>query len=219
MEENTKEVGTKALSIIDQAKSVKVVDSESYTNAAIIWKQVCAMIEEVNKGFDGNIKRWHEGHKAAIADKAVYFDPLNGFKKSIKIDMEKWDAEQARKAKEEEDRLTAIAKKEAEERQIADALAAAESGDIEESEMILNEPTPAPQVIVKKDVPKISGGPVFREMWSAECFDIVALCKAIAEGKASKELVMPNGPALNKLATALKSTLNIPGVRAVSRRV
>lgn len=218
MEENNVEVGNKALTIIERAQLVKIIDSKSYIQAGNVWKDVCAMIEEVNKGFDGNIKLWHEGHKAAIADKAKYWDPLNGFKKSIKSGMEKWDMEQTRKAKEEQARLAVIARKEAEERQIQDALAAAESGDIEESEIILNEPVVAPPIFVPKDVPKIQGGPVYREMWSAEVTDIMALCRAIAEGKASKELVMPNGPALNKMAIALKLTLNIPGVKAVSRR-
>lgn len=39
------------------------------------------------------------------------------------------------------------------------------------------------------------------------------------EGKASPECVTPNMPTLNKMAAALKDALNIPGVRAVSRRV
>jgi len=219
MEENEKVVETKALSIIDQAQAVKVVDSESYASAAAVWSQIQDMIKEVKDTFDPICDAAHKAHSAATSKRAKYLDPLEDTGKAVKRLMSFYDAEQARKAKVEADRLTAIKRKEEEERQIQDALAAAESGDIEESEIILNEPTIAPQIIVKKDVPKISGGPVFREMWSAECFDIVALCKAIAEGKASKELVMPNGPALNKLATALKSTMNIPGVRAVSRRV
>jgi hypothetical protein len=45
------------------------------------------------------------------------------------------------------------------------------------------------------------------------------LCRAVVEGKASPECVMANMPVLNKMAVALKQTLNIPGVRAVSKRV
>jgi hypothetical protein len=56
-------------------------------------------------------------------------------------------------------------------------------------------------------------------VWGAEVRDIKALCRAIAEGKASPNLVTPNMPALNKLATALKETMNVPGVRPYSRRV
>jgi len=219
MEENEKVVETKALSIIDQAQAVKVVDSESYASAAAVWSQIQDMIKEVKDTFDPICDAAHKAHKAATSKRAKYLDPLEDTGKAVKRIMSFYDAEQARKAKEEEDRLAAIEKKKSEERQLADAIAAAEAGDIEESEMILEEPPVIPQIIVKKDVPKIKGGPVFKEMWSAECFDIVALCKAIGEGKASKELVKANEPAQNKLAVALKLTLNIPGVRAVSRRV
>ena len=219
MEENEKVVETKALTIIDLAKLVKVVDSESYASAAAVWSQIQDMIKEVKDTFDPICDAAHKAHKAATSKRAKYLDPLEDTGKAVKRIMSFYDAEQARKAKEEEDRLAAIEKKKSEERQLADAIAAAEAGDIEESEMILEEPPVIPQIIVKKDVPKIKGGPVFKEMWSAECFDIVALCKAIGEGKASKELVKANEPAQNKLAVALKLTLNIPGVRAVSRRV
>lgn len=219
MEENTKEVETKALSIVEQAKLVKVVDSETYLQAGTFWQAIKAMIEEVKATFDPICEAAHKAHKTATAQRAKFLEPLEETSKAVKRLMAFYDAEQARKAKEEQDRLAAIARKEAEERQIQDALAAAESGDIEESESILNEPVVAPPVFVPKDVPKIQGGPVYREIWSAEVVDVVALCRAIADGKASKELVTPNGPALNKMATALKSTLNIPGVRAVSRRV
>jgi len=218
MEENTKEVETKALSILEQAKLVKIVDSETYLQAGTFWQAIKAMIEEIKATFDPICEAAHKAHKIATAQRAKFLDPLEENSKAVKRIMSFYDAEQARKAKEEEDRLAAIEKKKAEERQLADAIAAAECGDIEESEMILNEPTPAPQVIVKKDVPKIQGGPTFSTRWSAEVVDIVALCRAIADGKASKELVLPNMVALNKLATALKSTMNIPGVRAVSRR-
>ena len=59
--------------------------------------------------------------------------------------------------------------------------------------------------------------------------DIKALCRAVADGKASTEYVMGlekdrltgivSCPALNKMATALKGTMNVPGVQAMSRRV
>ena len=60
---------------------------------------------------------------------------------------------------------------------------------------------------------------MFREVWSAEVTDIKALCRAVADGKASTECVMANMPVLNRMASALKATMNIPGVRAYSKRV
>ena len=44
----------------------------------------------------------------------------------------------------------------------------------------------------------MSGGPVYREVWSAEATDIKALCLAVATGKASTEFVTANMVALNR---------------------
>jgi hypothetical protein len=72
---------------------------------------------------------------------------------------------------------------------------------------------------VPTEVPKREGGPVYREVWAAEVVDIKALCMAVATGKASTEYVTGNMVALNRMAVALKGTMNVPGVKSYSRRV
>ncbi len=52
--------------------------------------------------------------------------------------------------------------------------------------------------------------------WHAELTDIVALCKAVADGTAPAELVQLNQPAANRLATALRDAVSYPGLRFVS---
>lgn len=52
-----------------------------------------------------------------------------------------------------------------------------------------------------------------------EITDLKALCLAVATGKVSPESVTANMPVLNRLAVALKGTMNIPGVKAYSKRV
>lgn len=60
-----------------------------------------------------------------------------------------------------------------------------------------------------------SAGISYREYWKAECTDIVALCKAIVDGKAPPELVTFNQTEGNKLARSLRDMLsNIPGLRS-----
>lgn len=56
-------------------------------------------------------------------------------------------------------------------------------------------------------------GQSFQERWSGECVDLMALVKAVAAGKASPMLIMANGPAINKQATATKNSLPIDGIR------
>jgi len=48
----TEPVEEKALSIVDQAKAVKVTDPETYTAAGSLWKSIGDMIKEVKDTFD-----------------------------------------------------------------------------------------------------------------------------------------------------------------------
>lgn len=252
----TEEVETKALSIVDQAKAVKVTDSQTYTAAGMLWKSIGEMIKEVKDTFDPICEAANKAHKAATAKRAQYLDPLTAAQRSVKSLMSAYDAEQERIRKAEEDRLRKIEeeriaaerkaeqerleaeRKAEEERLLAEAIAADERGDKDTAE-ILTEAAAAtsenirqeaaalaqepiyvpPVVVVPKSIPKMAGGPIYREVWSAEITDIKALCMAVATGKASPECVTANMPVLNKMAVALKNTLNVPGVRAYSKRV
>jgi hypothetical protein len=138
-----------------------------------------------------------------------------------KIEQERLEAE--RKA--EEDRLLAeaVAAEARGDKETADALtAAAEESNEQIKEVaaaIAQEPIYVPPVVVPKSVPKMAGGPIHREVWSAEVVDIKALCMAVATGKASTECVIGNTVALNRMAVALKGTMNVPGVKSYSRMV
>jgi len=57
------------------------------------------------------------------------------------------------------------------------------------------------------------------DKWSAEVVDIRILCKAVAEGKADIDCVLPNMPVLNKLAKSMKSDMNISGVTSVNNPI
>lgn len=253
--EQTQEVETKALTIVDQSRSVIVTDSKSYTEAGFLWKQIGDMIKEVKDTFDPICDAANKAHKEATGKRAKFLDPLTAAQKSVKLIMSNYDTEQEHIRKAEEDRLAAIARAEEESRRkteqdrleverkieearlLAKAEAAKQRGDKESADALLNaavesneqskeiaaamaqEPIYVPPIVVVKTVPKIAGGPVYREMWLAEITDIKALCLAVATGKVSTECVIGNMPTLNKMAVALKGTMNIPGVKSYSKRV
>ena len=215
----TNEVETKALTIVDQAKAVVVKDAESYTAAGVMWKTIKDMMKEVSDTFDPIIEQAHKAHKKALEQKAKYYSPLDQASRNVKKLMSDYDMEQERIRQAEQRRLEEEARKAEEERRLQEAIMAEEAGEKEEAAAILEEPVYVPPVQVQKATPKLQGGPVYREVWSAECVDIVALCRAVADGKASTEFVAANLPALNRMAVALKQTFNVPGCRAVSKRV
>ena len=67
--------------------------------------------------------------------------------------------------------------------------------------------------------PPQAEGVTSRELWGAEVYDFPALIRAVAEGKVEPAVLQPNMTTLNGLARTLKSALNIPGVRAVPKRI
>ena len=215
----TNEVETKAISIVDQAKAVKVTDAETYKAAGSLWKSIGDMIKEVKDTFDPICDAANQAHKKATQKRAQYLDPLQAAFKSVKGLMSDYDAEQERIRKAEEARLAEIARKQEEERMLQDAIAAEEEAKpngatVEEAkaeaEQIISQPVYVPPVIVPKTTPKLTGGPVYREIWDFEITDGNLI---------PRQYMLPNTVAIGGVVRSLKAQTSIPGVRAFSRRV
>jgi primosomal protein N' len=173
----TEPVEEKALTIVDQAKAVKVIDAESYTKAGELWGQIGDMIKEVKSTFDPICDATNRAHKAATEKRAKYLDPLQLVYKSVKSLMADWDAEQTRLRKIEEERLAAIQKaKEEKERQdeidrlkaeakaeedrlMEAALAAERSGDAGQAEALTAAAVTVTET-VKQEAAEILAAPV-----------------------------------------------------------
>lgn len=177
------------------------------------------------------------GVKAAKKLRSDYAAEQERIRKAEEDRLRKIEEERiAEERRKEQERLETERKAE-EDRLLAEAIAAEERGDKDtaeilteaaattsenfrqESAALAQEPIYVPPVVVPKSVPKMAGGPISREVWAAEVVDIKALCMAVATGKASTECVIGNMVALNRMAVALKGTMNVPGVKSYSRRV
>ena len=223
------EVSTRALTIPEQANAVKIVDPDSYVRASGLWQDIRALRKQVSDTFTPIIQKAHAAHREALDRKAAVDAPLETAEKTVKKAMNAWDEEQERIRQAEQRRLQEEARKREEEARLAAAIEAEKEGAKEEAEQILEAPAYVPPVVVPKATPKVAGGPVFTTRWYASVTDIKALCRAVADGKASTEYVMGlekdkvtgiiGCPALNKIATALKGTMSVPGVQACSKRV
>jgi len=213
------EVDQKALTIIEEAHLVAVTDSETYTNAGILWKSIKDLKKKVSDHHEEIISLAHQTHKKAIAQRDKILVPLTGAGKSVKTAMETYDREQERIRQEQERRLREIARKEEEDRQLEEALEAEQNGEQEEAEAILEEPAYVPPVVVPKTTPKLKEGPVYRPIWQYEVIDFLALVKAVASGKAPILALQANNVFLGQQARSLKDTMKISGVRVFSKRV
>jgi len=198
------------------AQSYRIDCSEMRVAAAEDLKRVKALAKDLDAQRRSITKPLDEA-KARVMDlfrRPVEF--LERAESTIKRACLTWDAEEdfkrraaeaeaARRADEERKRLQAEAKKAAAEGQTETAHAISQAAQFV---------APAP---VAQERPKIAGEAT-RETWHAEVDDIVALARAVAEGQVSPENILPNMPVLNQQARALKGSLAIPGVRAVSER-
>lgn len=135
---------------------------------------------------------------------------------TLKAAILQWDREQERQRREAEAKARMIAD---EERRRLETAAAEEraKGNAETAHSLAAAAEfVAPVPVVQ--APKFAGE-TKREIWRAEVVDMVALCRAVADGLVDAANVEPNLPVLNKQASALKAALNIPGVRAVATQI
>ena len=130
--------------------------------------------------------------------------------------MRKYEDEARAVAEAQARALAEAARKQEEERKLAEAIAAEARGDKEEAEAIVSEPIEDVVVRVEPEVAKIEGQ-FDRSSWSAECLDIEATILWAAQDVKARACYLAHAQvALNAHARAKKSVdLGIPGVRGV----
>jgi len=207
-----------ALSIVDIVMPItQIITVDDYKIAQGLMKEVKDNIKRLTDTRMSQTRPLDESKSKIMAFFAAPLDKLEKAKVYLNRIMVDFTEEQERKRREEERRLQEEAKKRAEEEALAAALEAEKAGDIQEAEAIIQTPVETPAIKIESYIPKSKESHI-RETWSAEGFDLMATVKAIADGKAPLQTVEYDRVFLNKQATAYKSALNIPGVRAVSKK-
>lgn len=211
-------VEEKAITIVDQAKAVKVTDTETYVAAGSLWKAIGDMIKEVKDTFDPICDAAHKTHKQAVEKRSKYLDPLTLAQKSVKQLMSAYDQQQEALRQAEQRRLEAIARKVEEDRLLAEAILIEEDAKRngatkeeaqQESAAIMAEPVYIAPVIIPKAIPKMAGGPVYRSITKFEVVN-AALIPAI--------YMVPDMVKIGGVVRALKMQANIPGIRIYEER-
>ncbi len=214
----TEPVEEKAVSILDHARAVKVTDSATYTAAGTLWKSIGDMIKEVKDTFDPICEAAHQAHKKAVEKRAKFLDPLTAAQKSVKGLMSAYDYAQELIRKAAQRRLEEIARKQAEEQALLDAIAAEEEAKksgatkeeaAQEAETIIEQPVYVAPVVIPKAVPKMQGGPVYRTIWKFSVTDST---------KIPREYLCIDTMKIGQIVRALKGQTNIPGIKAYEER-
>lgn len=211
------ELSAKARDLADSVKLVQITSPETYATAANGLQLIKGMLSEIDAFFEPLTAKAHATHKALTMARAEKRAPLVETEKYVKLAMTTWQGEQEAKARVEQRRLEDEARKRAEEEKLLDAIDAEQAGEPEVAERILAEAVVAPVVRVAAPIPQVAGISM-RETWSAEVVDMMALVRAVAEGKVPLRALVVDTVFMNGQARALRGDLNYPGVRAVSKR-
>lgn len=212
----TAQLETEALSWPDKAKAVAITDQATYTSASQMLIGIKGLRKQIDETFDGPIQKAFQAHRAIIDSKRKVEAPLIEAERIIKDGISAFEIEQRRIQQEAERKAMEESERQAEQLRLENAVAAEQMGaSAEVVEEILESPIPVVPAPVAPTFQRAEGIST-RASYKAQVTDIKALCRAVAEGKASVECVMPNMPVLNGLARSLKSTMQIPGVRVIT---
>ncbi len=210
-------VERKAVSFTEQLIAHQITDDASYVQCDELFHAAVIMLDEISATFDPIIADAHRAHKTACAQKSKYTKPIQD---ALALLKQRFLAEKTvRDAKAEELRLQLEAqlRQEAADRQLNEAVALADAGRTEESEMVFDEPTPQPSVPIEavrhRVAPKLSKTSTSGQ-WKCTKVDLRKLAKAVADGLVPESYIEANTTALDARARADKTAFNVPGCKA-----
>ena len=154
---------TQVLTLPEQANLIKIVDEDSFKKSGDFLVTIKKFRKEIDESYDPIIKKAHESHKEAVAQKKKIEAPLVQAESIIKKALSEYYAQIEKKRKEEEERLRLEAKKIQEEMILKQAMEAEKKGQNEQCDKILNE-TPKEIKVMVKPIEKAQGVS-FRKTW------------------------------------------------------
>lgn len=208
METISSEAISKALTIPDKAKIIKIIDNITYQQACSILLVIKDIRKEIENTFKP-IKQKMDIAKKEVLDQEKKADmPLQEAEKYLKPQISTYLAEQEKIRKLEEERLREEARKKEEEERLQEALALERGGLKEEAEQVISEPVYVAPIILPS-TPKISGI-AMQKRWTFRIVDAT---------KIPREYLIPDEIAIGQRVRALKDRAIIPGCEIYSEDI
>jgi hypothetical protein len=198
----------KALAAIEQARAFVITNNDDYAAVDAFCVQLKALEKEVDAAYDEHIKAAFDAHKSLVAKKKKYAEPITTARTIAKQKLIDWEVKMEAVRREQEAAQRAAAQKAAEDEALAKAARAAEFGDDKTADAIISEPIAAAPVVVEKLTPKAQT--VTRTVWTYEVTDPALV---------PREYLMLDDSKIGGVIRATKGSVQIPGIRAVSRKV
>ena len=206
--------------IVRQADAIAITDNVSYKSAGDVLLSIKRAKARIEETFKPMRTQTHRAWKTVCDTQSSIQKPLDDAEVRIKRQMSNYQR-QLERARVDQQRaaqtmVTVESHQEAEENQLNAAIAAAESGNEELAEQILNQPTivqPAPAVVLPP--PPVVSGISIRKKYKAEVQDLMTLVKAVADGKVPLLAVQADQKWLTAHANSMQEFFNVPGVASV----
>lgn len=211
---DTDELVAQGNDLLQGAGALVVADEDGLKLAAFILGGIKGLLDEAEKVFRPNINRWHQGHKAAIAEMGEFTGPLVAAQRKVKglvggyHDRLRAEADAARREAEAKERAAE------EERRLAAAVQLEESGHGQAAEVLLETPAPAAKPMISTPPPPKTKGMGTSATYTAKVVDIEALLAWVLATR-SFDVVKVNPVVLNAYAKANKDEFDIPGCELV----
>jgi hypothetical protein len=157
LSDETNAVEKKALAIPDQAKLIVVSDKDSMAMADNTVEAITAMMKEVDTVFKPMADKAFAAHREITGRWKTIKQPLEDAKTHLVNQVKAYQRKVREEAEAEQRRLAEIARKQEEERRLAEAIEAEKEGNAEEAQAIIEEEVFVPTPVVRPDVPKVDG--------------------------------------------------------------
>jgi len=206
--DDVKQLETQAISIRQLGDNLKIIDTTSYEKVCGDRKLVRGFEKRVHEYSDGDISAANRLHKSLIAKQHELLAPVKCVLPLIDGALRKYNDDQEQKRHAEEMRLQEIARKQEEERRLAEAVAIEQAGDKEAADQVMAEPVYVAPVIVAKSVPKVAGLS-YTENWKF---------RVINPALVPREFLRLDDIKIGQYARAMKSAGRIPGIELYSEK-
>ena len=213
IEEKEVEAQNQAIALRSEIDALQVVDRTSYELANAINKRAYEGKKAFHSWFDPIDDASKKQRQAVIAQGKKIDEPFDYAIKTTGDRAAKWMREEQAKADAVRREAEAVARKKAEDEALKNAQRLQDAGMNDLAEVILSAPVEVEKVRIPE--PAKAEGVYYTDHFSAEVVDLMALVKAIAEGRQPITYIEANMTALNGIARSAKEAANIDGVKIV----
>jgi hypothetical protein len=213
IEEKEVEAQNQAVALRQEIDALQVVDRGSYELANAINKRAYDGKKAFHAWFDPIDDASKKQRQAVIAQGKKIDEPFDYAIKTTGDRSAKWMREEQARADAIRREAEAIARKKAEDEALANAQRLQDAGMSDLAETVLSAPVAVQKIFVPEPIK--AEGVFYTDHFSAEVVDLLALVKAVAEGRQPISYLDANMTALNGVARSAKESANIDGVKII----